>query len=405
MATYKYTAVNRKGETLTGVMDGRSPEDVASILLESSLSPIKISEKFDFLDNFTQVPIAKQKIPLKEKVNFFREFSTMIEAGLPLDQALDISHSQTSNKGFQNVLNQIKVDVRGGSSLGDAFSKYPKIFQLIEVNLIKAGEASGKLDEVLNRLADDVQNSQSLQSKIRGAFVYPAFVLVVAAVVVIVIVTKLVPSMQSLYEGFGIKSLPGPTEFLVVVSNILTNYYIVIAIVLIILVATFTYYVKTPDGKAVWDTLILKLPIFGDLLSKYQLVKFIKTYILLISAGIPVINALNLVANSMSNALFVKAIKDSAEKVEKGISLAVALSAYDVVPSILWKTLQIGEETGKTEQILTKIGKYYEDEVNDKVNNLTRLIEPVLLVVLGGIVGFIAIAIYLPIYNFATFIG
>ncbi len=403
MKKFKYTAVNKKGETILGELEAKTPEDVASILLESGISPVKIIEKVNIFDSL-QPSINKQRIPSKEKVIFLREFSTMISAGLPLDDALEVSAAQTTQKTFKSILNDITKDIRSGSSLATAIGKFPKIFSQIEINLVKAGEVSGKMDTILNRLADDVEKQSVLRGKVRGALSYPFFVLAIAVVVVATITIKLVPAMQSLYAGFGSTTLPLPTEILIGVSYAFTNFYFFIILAVLLIYIAVRYYISTPEGRLVVDSGILRLPIIGELISKYEVVTLIKTYAMLLSSGIPVITSLNLVGESIGNQLYAKAIKECSKEVEKGISLATCLAKYEFIPSILWRSIAIGEETGKTEEILNKIGAYFEEQVNDKINNLTRLLEPIMLVVLGSIVGFIAIAIYLPIYNFSSIV-
>lgn len=401
MKKYNYIAINKKGEKITGDTEAKSDEEVAGILIESGLSPVKITEKVELLAVLDNSLNAKG-VALKEKVVFLREFSTMISAGLAIDDALEVSIAQTSNKTFKKVLTEITKDVRSGSSLATSLQKYPKVFQNIEVSLIKAGEVSGKLDTILLRLADDVEKQEELKGRVRGALSYPIFVLVIAGVVVGLITIRLVPAMQALYSGFGANTLPLPTEILVAISNALTNYYIFIILFAVILFIMYKYYVSRPEGRLVVDKFSLSFPVLGDLLLKFQLVMFIKTYAMLLASGIPVINALNLVSDALSNSLFSTSIKEVSKDVEKGVSLAAALQKHTFIPSILWRSIAVGEETGKTEDILNKIGVYYENDVNNKVNNLTRLLEPILLVVLGSIVGFIAVAIYLPIYNFSS---
>lgn len=404
MKKYKYIGVNKKGEKVTGTLEAVSNDEVAGILLETGVSPIKINEQMEFL-TFLQPSIYNQGVPTKEKVIFLREFATMISAGLALDDSLDVASAQTSHKIFKSILEEATREIRAGSSLAGAFGKFPKVFTPIEVNLIKAGEVSGKIDIILSRLADDVEKQTILQGKVKGALTYPVLVLGIAFVVVVIIIIKLVPAMLALYEGFGSSTLPGPTELLVQVSNLFTNYGIELIIVAGAIYLITKYYTATPNGGLVVDTNLLRLPIVGELISKYQLVTFIKTYSMLLTSGIPVINSLNLVGESLGNKRYAKIIKETSKDVEKGVSLADALGRYPQVPAILWRSIQVGEETGKTEEILDKIGKYFEQEVDDKVTNLTRLLEPMLLVVLGSIVGFIAVAIYLPIYNFSSVIN
>lgn len=401
MKNFNYVAVNKKGEKVVGVLEANSKDEIASILIDSGVTPLKISEKVQ-VGNILNISLTGNSIGIKDKVLFLREFSTMISAGLALDDSLEVSISQTENKLFKSVLDGITKDIRSGSSLADAFQKYPNIFKPIEVSLIRAGEVSGKLDTILLRLAEDVEKSAQLNAKVRGALSYPFFVILIAGAVVSLIVVKLVPAMSSLYASFGAKTLPLPTQILVWLSDFMISYWWLVTFLLIVLYFGYKYYTAREDGRIVKDSLILKLPVVGDLVGKYQVVTFIKTYSMLLASGIPVINSLNLVGESLSNRLYAKAVQGAAKDLEKGISLAAALSKYEVIPSILWRTIAIGEETGKTEEILNKVGKYFEEEVNDKVNNLTRLLEPVLLVVLGGAVAFIAVAIYLPIYNFSS---
>ncbi len=403
MILYNYKGKNKKGESVSGVIEARDEQAVADELIEKGIIPIKIRKQQEFihvLDNlFNSKPVS-----IKEKVIFYREFSTMISAGLPIDDSIEVVLNQSTDQNFKHLLTDILKLIKTGSNLSDALSKYPKVFTSVEINLIRASEASGKLETVIARLADDVEQSSILQGKIKGALSYPIFVIVIAIAVVGLITIKLVPSMQSLYSGFGATSLPLPTEILVAISNFIQQFYYIVIIVFVIAYLIFRYYISTPDGKYVIDKLVLSIPIFGELLKKYQIVKFIKTYNMLIGAGLPIINALDLVSSSLGNEVYKGVIKDCVPQIEKGVTFARALGKSNSIPPILSRSIAVGEETGKTEQILDKIGSYYEYQVNDAVNNLTRLIEPILLVVLGGIVAFIAVSIYLPIYNFSNVI-
>ena len=400
MKFFKYIAVNQEGKKIEGEIEAIDKNAAAALLIESGLSVLSIVEKVDFT-SILSFSIGSP-VKSKDKVLFYRQFSTMVSAGIALDDALDIARTQCESKAFKEILNSIIKSIRAGASLGDSLAKYPKIFSNIELNLIKAGEISGDLDRILTRLADDLQNQEVLKGKVSGALMYPFFVIIVAVAVVGLIMVKLVPSMEALYLGFGATTLPLPTQILVNMSNFFAAYWIEIILAIAGLFIATKLYIKRPEGKKALDIAMMKFPIIGSLMQQFLVVSFIKTYSMLLSAGIPIITALDLTGKSLNNKLYEEALAGASKDLEKGVSLAVALSKHPFIPSILWRTIAIGEQTGKTDEIMTKVGGFYEQQVNDKVNNLTRLLEPLLLVTLGGAVGFIAVAIYLPIYSFAN---
>ncbi|MFQ5465155.1 MAG: type II secretion system F family protein, partial [Thermodesulfobacteriota bacterium] len=333
-------------------------------------------------------------------VVFSRQFATMIDAGLPLVQCLDILSSQQENPEFKKVLIDVKGSVEGGSTFADALKKHPKVFDDLYVNLIAAGEIGGILDIILNRLSGFLEKAEKLKGKIKGAMTYPVAVIIIACLVVVGLLVWVVPIFDDMFEGFG-QALPAPTQIIVNMSEFLQrSWYILVAALVGTGVAINRTYAM-PKGRRLIDGLLLKLPVFGDLLRKTAVARFTRTLGTMISSGVPILEALDIVSRTSGNVVIEAAIVKARKSLSEGKTLADPLIDTKVFPGMVTQMIAVGEATGALDVMLTKIADFYEDEVDAAVDALTSLIEPMLMAFLGVVVGGLVIALYLPIFQIA----
>jgi len=402
MPVYKWVAENHKGKIIKGELDAPNEKAVTLQLKRRSLTPKKIKEKpKDILAN---ISFMKPPVKPRDIVIFTRQFSTLIDAGLPLVQGLNIIAEQVENKTLQEVLQTILQDVQGGSDLAQALSKHPKYFDDLYVNLVAAGEMGGILDTILQRLATYIENIQKLKSKVKGALVYPLVIVAVAVMVVAVIMIFVIPVFQDLFEGFG-SALPGPTQLVVNMSNFTKSNIHWIFLSIIALIFAFKKFRQTAFGRKLTDSLSLKLPVFGDLLKKVAVARFTRTLGTMLSSGVSIVNALEIVAKTSGNVIVEEIIYDVRSAVMEGQTMTEPLSQTDVFPGMVVQMISAGEAAGALDAMLEKIAVFYDDEVNTAVDALTSLLEPIMMVFLGGIIGGLVIAMYLPIFSMASAIG
>jgi type IV pilus assembly protein PilC len=328
----------------------------------------------------------------------------MVSAGLPLTQGLQILENQTTNPKFKDVIEQVLQDVEGGTGLADSFKNQEDVFDDITLNLIKAGESSGKLDEILVKIAEELESNRDFQAKLKGAMIYPAVIGVIVVVVLVLVIVFMIPAVEDVFSEFG-GDLPKVTQILVDMSNFVRRFWWIILGVLAMGVMGIRYYLSTKQGVAVWDQIKLKVPIFGKVSRKIQIATFASTLHLLVSSGLNLLDALELTANSLGNIHFKNAVKQAALEVKKGSPLAVPIAKSEIFPLIVSNMIGVGEETGKLDAVLAKMSEYYQDEVDRLSENLTGLMEPVMLVVMGAVIGFIAVAVYLPMFSLANVVG
>jgi type IV pilus assembly protein PilC len=344
------------------------------------------------------------KVPAKELAIFTRQFSVMIDAGLPLVQCLEILGAQQAHKGFQRIIEAVRDDVEKGSTLQASLAKHPKAFNDLYVNMVGAGESGGILDVILQRLSGYIEKAVKLTAKVKGAMTYPVAVITIAIAVVVIIMVKVIPVFSAMYEGLGSK-LPFPTLVCIGISNALINYSWLILIAVVVIVVGLRQYYKTPVGKLQIDALLLKIPIIGDVLRKVAVARFCRTLGTLISSGVPILEGMDITAKTAGNMVIQNAILKSKDAVEQGRSIAAPLAETKVFPPMVVQMVGVGEATGALDAMLSKVADFYEDEVDNAVANLTSLMEPVMIAILGGIIGFIVIAMYLPIFNLANVFG
>ena len=399
MATvFKYSGKSAKGSVVKGELTAASKDEVQAYLRKQRIVPTKISQKAKPLFSMGT------RTNDKDLVVFTRQFATMIGAGLPLVQALEILSKQTENKGFANIIGEVKNDVEGGSTFADALRKYPRVYSELYTNMVAAGEAGGILDTILVRLATYIEKAQSLKRKVKGAMVYPSVVITVAILCIVIIMVFVVPTFSKMFKQLG-GDLPAPTQLVITLSQFLagTGGLVVLASVIafIIFIVQFR---RTETGKKVTDRILLRLPIVGILLRKVAVAKFTRTLGTLISSGVPILDGLNITAKTAGNKVVEKSVLEVRQGVSEGQTIAEPLSNSKVFPPMVTQMIAVGESTGALDNMLDKIADFYDDEVDIAVANLTSMIEPILMVFLGGTVGFIVVAMYLPIFKLITLI-
>ncbi len=403
MAQFKYKIVDKTNLIRTGLIEGNNIDEVSEILLDKGFTIVELKPAGMFLDELKKINIGG--IPFAEKVVFIRQLAFMLNAGLPLTDALSIALNQIKNLEFRHKVESLKKDVESGIPLSQAMEKQGKLFDTVTKNLIKAGEESGKLDIIMERIADNLEKKQDFRNRVQGALIYPIIIIIAIIGVVVALLVFMVPEMSKLYADQGAE-LPLATQIIINTSNFLTSGPggILLLFILLTLLGSLIYYRRTPSGRLVTDKLILKIPIFGELARKSQVAEFAMTLSMLINAGIPILDALKLVADSMTNVLFQIDILEARKKVEKGIPLSLPLLTSEAFPELLGHMVKVGEETGKLDEVILKVGTQYMKEVDYMVNNLTKLMEPVILILMGVVVGGLAIAVYLPIISLGNVI-
>jgi type IV pilus assembly protein PilC len=402
MPAFLWEATSRKGEQKKGELDAADEATIRAQLRRQGFKNINVKAKPKDLMEY--LPFLKESVKEKDVVVFSRIFSTMINAGLPLIQCLELLASQEQNKTFAGIIRAIKEDIEGGSTLTDALKKYPKIFDELFVNLVAAGEAGGILDVILSRLSAYMEKAMKLKSKVKGAMTYPASVLVISIGVVAVLLLKVIPVFQKMFEGMG-GTLPAPTQFLVNASKFAQNYFYVFIIVIVAVVFAYKRFVATEKGRYAVDSMALKAPVFGQLIRKVAVSKFTRTMSTMMSSGVPILEALNIVSKTAGNVIIENALMQTRKSISEGKTIAEPLMETDIFPPMVVQMIAVGEATGALDTMLAKIADFYDDEVDAAVDALTSLLEPFMMVFLGGVVGGMIIAMYLPIFQMASVVG
>ena len=400
MPSYAWKGRNRAGLVKEGVLAADSKEVALASLRRQNIVVTGIRERGKEI-SLTKVG---RKVPPKTLAVFTRQFSVMIDAGLPLVQCIEILANQQEHKNFQKILLQVRQDVEAGSTLADAMRRHPKAFDALYVNMVAAGEAGGILDTILQRLSVYIEKAVKLRSQVRSALIYPIAVIVIAAVVVAIILLKVIPTFAALFTSLGAE-LPLPTRVVIAMSNFLARYFIFF----IIFIAAFVYgirrYYATYGGRRVIDGFLLKLPILGTILRKVAVARFCRTLATLTSSGVPILESLDITARTDGNAIVEDAIYETRKSVEGGKTIVEPLRATNIFPNMVVQMVGVGEQTGALDAMLNKIADFYEDEVDTAVAGLVKLLEPVMIFVLGVIIGGIVIAMYLPMFTLINKIG
>jgi type IV pilus assembly protein PilC len=391
MATFTYTARAFNGDLRTATIDASSRDDVIAQLRKQRLSVVKI-------DQDAAKKVGRGAIKTRDVVIFTRQFSTMINSGLPLVQALTILAEQTDNKALAEVTKKVVFDVESGNTVADALSKHPRAFTNLYVNMVAAGEAGGILDTILLRLATFLEKNDALVRKVKGAMIYPAVIMSVAAIAVVVLLIFVIPVFAGMFASAG-QALPLPTRIVIAASGFLRSYWWVIGAVVIIGGYLGRKYYATPNGKLVIDRFMLRMPVLGDVLRKSAVSRFTRTLGTLISSGVSILEGLEITAKTAGNRVIQDAIMQSRSSIAGGDTIAQPLQKSKVFPPMVISMIAVGEQTGGLDEMLSKIADFYDEEVDAAVSNLLSLLEPIMIVFLGVVVGGMVVAMYLPIFD------
>ena len=402
MPVYLWEGKTPRGNIQKGAMEGVNEAAVKSALRGQKIKVTKVKAKpKDLLEN---VSFLQPKVSGKTLAVFTRQFATMIDAGLPLIQGLDILGAQEPNPTLKKAIIKIKGDVESGSTLSNALKKHPKIFSNLYVSLVAAGEIGGMLDTILNRLAIYIEKAEKLKSKVKGAMVYPSVVLIISFIVIAVLLIFVIPVFQEMFEGLG-GELPALTQAVVDLSDFLRNYIVYILAIIAALYFAFVKFKSTEKGRIIVDKILLGLPVFGSLLRKSAVANFTRTLGTMTSSGVPILDGLVIVSATAGNKVIEKAILDTKTSISEGKTIAEPLAKSGIFPPMVTQMISVGESTGALDTMLGKIADFYEDEVDAAVDTLTSLIEPFMMVFLGGTIGTMLAAMYLPIFKMAGAIG
>ena len=396
MAKFQWEGVTRAGEVRRGVIEAASEEAVANRLRADQLTPRKIRKAARELSLKIGTGISQKELQIVT-----RQLATMIDAGLPLVQCLDILATQSDNPNMGKVLHSVKSSVEAGSTFSDALRRHPKVFDELYVNLIHAGEVGGILDSILNRLSTYIEKAVKLKRQLKSALVYPTVVLMVAIIVVVLMLAKVIPVFENMYKEFRGAKLPAPTQFVIKLSNSFTsNWYFFAGFAFLIGFGLVTA-LKTTRGRLIFDGLILRVPVIGGVLRKIVVARFTRTLGTLLASGVPILDSLEICARTSGNKVVENAILYARARISEGKDLAGPLAESRVFPSMVVQMIGVGEQTGAMDQMLQKIADFYEDEVDVAVGAMTSLIEPIMMVFLGAVVGGLIIAMYLPVFELA----
>jgi type IV pilus assembly protein PilC len=404
MATFAFVGRSKSGAVKKGELVAKSRDEAVEQLRKQSVVVTSLEEK-----------ASKQGFSLsfgsgmseKDLVVFTRQFGTMINAGLPLIQCLEILSTQSENAALRKAIGEVKVQVEGGSTFSDALRKHPKIFDDLYVNMVHAGEVGGLLDTILGRLSKHIEKAMKLKGQIKSAMVYPAAIVGIAAIVITVLMIWVIPVFEKMFKDMsgGKMALPAPTQLVIDMSNFAqASWYIILGVIVGCVVGLKKYY-ATPQGRLVIDKFLLKLPVFGDLIRKASVAKFTRTLGTLLASGVPLLEALTICAKTSGNKVVEGALLEAKVSISGGKTISEPLAKSGTFPKMVTHMIAVGESTGALDSMLGKIADFYEDEVDEAVTNLTALLEPMMMVFLGVTVGFIVVAMYLPIFTMASAIG
>jgi len=403
MPIFEYVAKDSDGKNVAGNLDAKDRNEVVDFLRKKDLIIISVSESVHkFKMSF---PLwFKKRVKLDDLVIFSRQLATMVDAGIPLVGALDILGDQMDNKTFATIIVTVRKDIESGSSLSEAMAKHKNVFSALFVNMVKAGESSGMLDEILDRLAEYLEKTSSLQKKVTSALIYPAIVSVMALGITLLLLLKVIPIFKTIFEGFGAK-LPTPTMILITISDTLRHHFIIVIIVMAVLGFLIARLLNTEKGRLIFDGILLKMPIFGILFKKVAISKFTRTFSTLIKSGVPILSALEIVGKTSGNKVVESAIDNVRANVREGESIADPLAKAKIFPVMVTRMVAVGEQAGELEKMLSKIADFYDDQVDASVKGLTSMIEPIIIAFLGIVIGTIVICMFLPIFKITSIMG
>lgn len=399
MPEYTYTARDNGGKVVSGKVEASTEREAAGLIRERALflTGLNLITKNTISFSLNRF----QRVSFGDIVNVTRQMSTMVTAGLQIPEAISLLKNQSTNVAFNDMLTKIYRDLQAGGNFANALEKNPKQFSSTYVALVRAGESSGTLDRVLARLADNLEKDQEFRSRVKSALIYPAIILAAMVIVFGVLMTVVVPKLTELYVDFG-ADLPLPTRILQGISNFSVRFWWLIIILSVAGYVAFQKWRKTLVGRHLWDGLMLRIPLFGQLQKQIILVEFTRTLGMLVGSGVHILDSLNILVTSLENIHYQEALKDITKKVEKGLPLGTLFAQYSIFPPILAQMVKVGEETGKMDESLIKLSAYFESESDHTVKGLTTAIEPLIMIILGVGVGFIVFAIITPIYNLTS---
>ena len=406
MAVFRWQGVSPRGEVLAGEMEAPTRDAVLVRLRSQRIQPIpaKIREKGRGLDRDISIPGFGESIKQRDVVIFTRQLATMIDAGLPIVQCLEVLATQSPNKKLRGVIRQLKEEVEAGSTFTDALRKHPKLFDDLFVNMVAAGEVGGILDTILHRLSGYMEKAMKLKSKIKGAMIYPATIITVAVGVTAILLIFVIPVFAELFGSFG-QALPAPTQFVINLSNFTISYFHYMAGVFIAVGIASRQFYRTEAGRMTFDQMFLQLPVFGDLIRKAAVARFTRTLSTLVSSGVPILDALAITARTAGNKVVERAVLATRISISEGRTIAEPLAQSKVFPPMVCQMISVGETTGALDAMLQKIAEFYEEEVDNAVANLTALMEPLVVLFLGVVIGGVVISMYLPIFKLGSVIG
>lgn len=401
MPSFNWKGRTRAGQVQEGVLLADSRDAAVAVLRRQQIQITTIREKGK---EIKLIPRISMGIGQKRIAIFTRQFSVMLDAGLPLVQCLEILGEQEEHKAFKAIIIQTRSDVEAGMSLADSMKKHPKAFDALFTNMVAAGEAGGILDIILQRLSIYIEKAVKLNSQVKAALIYPVAIILIAALVVTIILWKVIPVFAQLFAGLG-GELPALTQWVIGASNFVANYFFLILIVGGLGVVATKKWHNTPHGRRILDALLLKIPVIGMLLRKIAVARFCRTLATLTSSGVPILDGLEITAKTSGNAIIEDAIMAVRKSVEEGKTISEPLAQTKVFPAMVVQMINVGEQTGALDQMLSKVADFYEDEVDTAVAGLMKLIEPVMITVLGAVIGTIVAAMYLPLYSILSKIG
>ena len=401
MPVYKWEGKTLKGVIKKGEMESASESAIRTHLRQQNIVPMKIVAKGKELKFSFSLG---KKVKDRSIAIFTRQLATMIDAGLPLVQSLEILAVQQENKFFKNILREIREDVEGGSTFAGALKKHPRVFNELYTNLVVAGEEGGILDNILNRLANYIEKAEALKKKVKSALVYPSTIVGVAVIVVMILMIFVIPVFESMFKSAG-QSLPLPTLIVLAMSKFVKSYILFIIPAIGVLIFLLRRYYKTENGRGLIDSLLLKAPVFGPLFQKIAVARFSRTLGTLVSSGVPILDGLNIVSRTSGNKTIETAILNARSSIKEGETIAEPLGRSGVFPPMVIQMISVGESTGALDSMLSKIADFYEEEVDVAVANLTSLLEPLLMMFLGVVIGGVVISMYLPIFQMASAVG
>lgn len=404
MAFFTYRAVNQKGDYSSGNIDASDRASVIKTLTSQGLRPLSVKEASSTSSIAILRLFKAGRIKSDDLVIFTRELSAMVSAGVPLLRALTSLHDHADSAALKKLLTVIIKDIEGGNQLGDALEKHPNTFNDIYVNMVKAGEAAGILDDILKRLAYQLEKNATMRKKIKSAMTYPMVLVGITVLAFFGLMLFVIPQIGKILKDLGGEDaqLPALTQFMLGLSSIILGFWYILIPLCIAAVFMILRYLKTPSGKRILHTTVLKIPVLRAIITKVAIARFSRTFSALISAGVPVLEALDVTSRALGNVVFEDALKDAASKVESGSTLSAEIEKNDLFPAIVPQMLAVGEETGQTDTVLVKVADFYEEEVDVAIDGISAIIEPVMIVLMGSMVGLIAASVMMPIASLSS---